>query len=157
QYNQIRGALGPRNYGFFGIVGMTPLDSASFKELRENLIINLKVAILPSYETELQQIAEIIANPSPFFGYTHGDPAPDNCLFVGDHLTWIDLEFGGFGAILMESLYWRMQCMNRLPASVLQAVEHAYQLGLASRLSAAKDEAFFGQAIVAAGIAWIWN
>lgn len=96
----------------------------------------LEIAPAPGAAEELQHVIAAMRDPGPFLAYTHGDPCPDNCLYVDGELRLIDFDIGEYRHALRDGVYGRIHfptcwCVNRIPAPIIKRMEAAYRAALA--------------------------
>jgi Ser/Thr protein kinase RdoA (MazF antagonist) len=114
----------------------------------------------PNFYNETQQVYAANFDPSPFYGYIHSDPCPDNYFHTSKRMMLIDFEFGRLGNVLIDVVYGRMTfpscwCANRLPANLITRLENSYRQQLAQQHPAAQDHALFTTALVDACALWL--
>jgi hypothetical protein len=151
QFDQVRGALGPR-----------PADRG-YQWLAEGLHATtaaLDVPLRPGAGDELEAVIAALTDPGPFLAYTHGDPCPDNWLRAGGRLRLFDFEIGAFRHALTDGVYGRIHfptcwCVNRIPEQILLRMEAAYRDGLARGFPAAADDTLYQRAVVEACAHWV--
>lgn len=103
---------------------------------------------------EIDMIAEFLTNPAPFDVLTHGDPCPDNCLYVDGEMKILDYEFGMFRTAFWDGAFPRIHfptcwCVSRLPDSVVELAENAYRKEFAQGCAAVNDDHLFYRAMTA--------
>jgi hypothetical protein len=152
EFERIRDRLGPR--------WQTPTTT-------EGLLIGFAqgcnavgVEMQPGIEDEMPAVAALVTDPGPFDVYTHGDPCPDNNLFVERGLKLIDFEFGDFRHALRDGVYGRIHfptcwCVNRLPNYIMRRMEDAYRAELVVDCPDAEDDEIFYRAVVEACTYWV--
>ncbi len=83
-------------------------------------------------DDEIALIAQRIASPEPWLALVHGDPCPDNTLFVADAAVLIDHEFARPGHALFDAVTARMGfptcwCAGALPDEIVTRIETTYR------------------------------
>jgi hypothetical protein len=99
-------------------------------------------------DEELSLIAQRVASPEPWLALVHGDPCPDNTLFVADAAVLIDHEFSRPGHALFDAVTARMGfptcwCAGTLPADTVIRIETTYRREAAAGIAAARDDDAF--------------
>ena len=148
-FDTLRARLGPRpKMSHMDILAEQQQDFLQFVDaagvtLRSSLASDFKVL-------------EGFLNPAnPFMAYSHRDPCPDNCLFVGQTMKLLDFEFGKFRNALLDGVYGRIHfptcwCVNRLPERVYLQMEQVYRRELAKGCPAALDDETFNRTLAEA-------
>ncbi len=152
EYHQLRDELSPR-----------PKNTATTEGLLTRIAhVCDATGITPHQEirTDMQTISAFISHPGPFDAYTHGDPCPDNNLFIDGKRRLLDFEFGRFRHALIDGVYGRIHfptcwCVNRIPEHVVRKMEDAYRAELVQGCSEAEDDELFYQAVVEACAYWV--
>src|SRR5436190_1655680 len=67
--------------------------------------------------------------------FTHGDPAPTNCLTRGGTAVLVDFEFGGFRHALYDLTAWYILCP--LPEELVEEMSDGYRNELMRKCAAA--------------------
>jgi len=111
---------------------------------------------------ELELLASRLVDPSPWLALTHGDPCPDNSLFVDDHIRLIDFEFARPSHALLDGIYWRMGfptcwCAGRTPADVAARVDAAYRVELGRSIPLALDDTAYRIELAYMSAVWLFN
>ncbi|HRW09900.1 MAG TPA: phosphotransferase [Caldilineaceae bacterium] len=112
------------------------------------------------FADEMTYLASVAIDPGPFMAYRHGDPCPDNFFWQGNVLRLLDFEFGHMGHALSDLAYGRMifptcWCCNRVPPTVVDAMERRYRTIFAERYPPILDDAIFGPAMTDACAIWV--
>ena len=150
EYDRIRDALGPRN--------VEPPGSKLAQTFGE-VVDALSIKSQPELDAELAALQSTMRDPGPFLAYTHGDPCPDNCLYIGSEVKLLDFEFGQFRHALLDGVYGRIHfptcwCVNRSPAHIPLKMEAAYRAELATGCPEAADDRLFYRGVVEACAFW---
>jgi hypothetical protein len=126
-------------------------------EVLEPLNIELTAGVF----VKVQQVAEALAQPGVFSGFTHGDPTFSNLVEFNGRLRLFDFEYARFRHVLIEGAYPRMVFptsgllfVKSLPEVVWRKAESAYRAVLAMDCPAALDEKTYGPAMTAACAFW---
>jgi choline/ethanolamine kinase len=85
-----------------------------------------------------------IASSGDWRVFTHGDPAPTNCLVAGDTVHLLDFEYGGFRHALYDLTAWYVLCP--LPEELVEEMSECYRNELAQMIAAARDERWYRSA-----------
>ena len=83
-------------------------------------------------EAERSAIAARLGAGGAWFSLVHGDPCPDNVLYVDGTARVIDYEFAERGHALWDAAHWRLGfptcwCAGRVPPEVVARIELAYR------------------------------
>ena len=140
-----------------------PKNSTTTEELLNGIThVCDAIGITPHQEirADMQTISAFINRPGPFDAYTHGDPCPDNNLFIDGKMRLLDFEFGSFRHALIDGVYGRIHfptcwCVNRIPEHVVRKMEDAYRAELVQGCSEAEDDELFYRAVVEACAYWV--
>jgi hypothetical protein len=152
-FDRIRDSLGPRE------AGQDPGDAVQRQRQKlQKLADSVGLAIHPEVEVELKSLEGFLDENGPFQAYSHHDPCPDNCLWVGQEMKLLDFEFGDFRHALLDGVYGRIHfptcwCVNRLPERVYVRMEQVYRNELVRGCPEAQDNEVFSRAVVEA-CAW---
>ncbi len=124
------------------------------------LLATLAIEPSAAAQTELSQLAAVVADPGPFTVYRHGDPCPDNFFWQETTLRLLDFEFGYMGHGLTDLAYGRMYfpscwCCNRVPLSLIRRMETDYRTAFAHVYPAILDDTIFGRAMTEACAIWV--
>jgi hypothetical protein len=152
EFDAIREALGPRTQNNYEWV------AANFYKMANSINITPH----PTADAELQRVIASQNEPGPFWAYTHGDPCPDNCLYLDSTIKLVDFEFGDFRHALKDGVYGRIHfptcwCVNRLPEHITSRMELAYRSELVKGCPEAKDELQYNRAVVESCAVWTIN
>lgn len=155
RYEAINAEINP------GVAAEKPTEAAPASDTDEAIALLRLVNLEVNADTlaDILTMREEINNPGPFLAFIHGDPCPDNVFFSHDHITIIDFEFARMSHALIDGVYGRIMfptcwCCNRLPESVVSAMESAYRSELARAVPQAEDDRVFYGGIVAACAHW---
>jgi hypothetical protein len=112
-------------------------------EKEADLVANKLGGTPPASELEL--LSSRLSDPGPWLTLAHGDPCPDNSLFVDGRIRLIDYEFARPSHALLDGVYWRIGfptcwCAGRIPAEVADNVDAVYRAELANAIPLALDE-----------------
>ena len=151
-FESLRNNLGPTERG------NTDEEILHVRRRLDDLGKPLDVRITTETKTDLESFTGFLDKSGPFQAYSHHDPCPDNCLWVGEEIKLLDFEFGGFRHALLDGVYGRIHfptcwCVNRLPEHIYIQMERVYRTELARGCPEAGDDALFSQAVVGA-CAW---
>ena len=121
----------------------------------EQLSTELDLPLPAAALDELNFAQTFLAADGPFQAYSHCDPCPDNCLWVGAEMKLLDFEFGAFRHALLDGVYGRIHfpscwCVNRLPAPIYRRMEQVYRAELVQGCPLAADDLIFYRAVVEA-------
>jgi hypothetical protein len=152
-FDRIRQALGPNQrtefhtYAWLEQAWTEALDAVS-------------VTPRPGASAELQRVIASMRDPGPFLVYTHGDPCPDNCLFVDGQPRLIDLDIGEYRHAFRDGVYGRIHfptcwCVSRMPARVPRNMEAVYRAALVQGCPEAADDTLFQRAVVEGCVYWL--
>jgi len=128
--------------------------------LLQRHVERLGVRVESSFGEEVATTLIALHTPGPFWAYLHGDPCPDNVVYIGTQVRLIDFECGHFGHALCDGTYGRMLfptcwCANRLPETVVTQMETVYRAALVPGCPAAADDRLFADALVDACAYWV--
>jgi aminoglycoside/choline kinase family phosphotransferase len=82
-----------------------------------------------------------IAASSDWRAFTHGDPAPTNCLVAGDTVHLLDFEYGGFRHALYDLTAWYV--LFPLPEELVEEMSECYRNELVQMVAPARDERWY--------------
>ena len=114
----------------------------------------------PYLSRDILKVAKAMAEPGPFLAYTHGDPCPDNCVYVDGQFRLLDFELSDFRHALLDAAFGRISfptcwCCNQVPQAVVERMEAVYRTELIKACPQAGDDQLFGQALVEACAFWV--
>lgn len=149
-FEALRDRLGPRvkKASYKDIVAQ---QQQAFLQFIDGANVRLRSNLTSDFKT-----LEGFLNPdNPFMAYSHHDPCPDNCLFVGQTMKLLDFEFSGFRHALLDGVYGRIHfptcwCVNRLPDHVYHQMEQVYRQELAQGCPEVLDDEVFNRVLVEA-------
>ena len=127
----------------------------------EDALRHLELPRDPRFMDELDEVVLRAESPE-LEALIHGDPCPDNCQWVGDHVRLLDFEHGRFGSIFSDASYPRIHfptcwCLGRLPERVAEQALTAYRRELARGMPVAADDDHFARGLTDASILWAWS
>ncbi|HEX2184109.1 MAG TPA: hypothetical protein VHN78_01215 [Chloroflexota bacterium] len=76
------------------------------------------------FEPACAAVAATYADPGPWLGFTHGDPAPTNNHLRGGAVRLLDFEYGAFRHALYDLTAWAVLCP--LPEALVQEMKRVY-------------------------------
>jgi hypothetical protein len=105
---------------------------------------------------EEANVAQALADPGPFRGFTNGDPHPNNYLLTGDSGRLIDFEAAGFEHALSGAVWMHAPDPAWITAgqSMTAQLETAYRAALSLGVPEAQDDGLFGHALASNCLAW---
>ncbi len=86
------------------------------------------VRIPAEFESEMEQLDQMICNSDECFSFTHGDLSPHNNLLHGDRLYLVDFEHSGFRHFLYDLSSWYFAdignaCLEEMKSTYFQRVK----------------------------------
>ncbi len=156
-FQRIRDALGPGDGGQRQRLAEHARDYAPALVKRCEA---LGVKVATTITTDIEHVAQVMADPGPLLTYTHADACPDNSVLAGDRLRLFDYEFGNFRHALLDGVYGWIRfptcwCVRDIPASVVHEMESVYRDELVQGCPAAADDQVYYPAVADASAYWV--
>jgi hypothetical protein len=129
-------------------------------EKEAGLVANKLGAAPPACELEL--LSSRLSDPGPWLTLVHGDPCPDNSLFVDGRIRLIDYEFARPSHALLDGVYWRMGfptcwCAGRIPAEVADNVDAVYRAELSNAIPLTLDDRAYQTEMAYISAIWLFT
>jgi hypothetical protein len=110
----------------------------------------------------LAQISHRLSDPDAWLALIHGDPCPDNALFVANQVRLIDYEFAKPSHALLDAIYWRIGfptcwCAGRIPREIASRVEAVYRAEIGKTMPLARDDNAYCVELAFAAAIWLFR
>jgi hypothetical protein len=110
----------------------------------------------------LKLLSSRLIDPGPWLTLIHGDPCPDNSLFVDERIRLIDYEFARPSHALLDGIYWRIGfptcwCAGRTPADVATRVDAVYRIELGNSIPLALDDTAYRIELTYMSAVWLFT
>lgn len=120
---------------------------------------SLDAAGLPfpaAVEPDLALTVATLDEPGPFLAFSNGDAEANNCLVSGHDARLIDFEGAGFRHALTNAVWMHVPgpAWMNVRTAFNDDLEAEFRRALAAGAPEAEDDARFGLAMAAAGLAW---
>ena len=138
-----------------------PRRAPGWRVERDAQLVADKIGGVPP-TSELALLSSRLSDPGPWLTLIHGDPCPDNSLFVGERIRLIDYEFSRPSHALLDGIYWRIGfptcwCAGRIPADVISRVDATYRIELGNSIPLALEDTAYRIELTYMSAVWLFS